>query len=181
MKTEDKEVFEKLIRTYVGREISARKKGLDEVNRVMIRHWCEVMGDKNPVYTDEEFALKSSKAGLIAPPTMLQVWNMEGYPMASEPKMDLQRELHLVFDKHGYSGVLGTNCELEFLRDLRPGDQVYAQESISSISEEKETSQGRGYFIETKTIFTDQDGKEVGNMMFRVLKFIPQKQNSAEK
>ncbi len=176
MMPDEKKTFEDQIRAYIGREISSRKRGLDDVNKVMIRHWCEVMGDKNPVYTDEEFAAKSSKGGLIAPPTMLQVWNMEGYAMATEPKIDLQRELHAVFDAHGYIGVLGTNCELEFKRDLRPGDQVYAQETIAGISEEKETSQGLGYFIETRTVFTDQNKEEVGSMMFRVLKFIPAQQ-----
>lgn len=176
MTPEEKNIFEGKIRDYIGQEISARKQAPDEVNKVMIRHWCEVMGDKNPVYTDEDFAIKSSKGGLIAPPTMLQVWNMEGYSMSVKPKMDLQRELHSVFDAHGYIGVLGTNCELEFKRDLRPGDQIYAQETIADISEEKTTSQGLGYFIETRTVFTDQNEEEVGRMMFRVLKFVPKKQ-----
>ena len=31
----------------------------------MIRHWAEVMGDENPVYTDEAFAAASSKRGII--------------------------------------------------------------------------------------------------------------------
>ena len=44
---------------------------------------------------------------------------------------------------------------------------------IDSISEEKATGAGIGYFITTKTVFTDQDGEEVGTMTFRVLKFIP--------
>ncbi|MCB1674705.1 MAG: bifunctional MaoC family dehydratase/OB-fold nucleic acid binding domain-containing protein [Halioglobus sp.] len=173
MTPEAKKEFEDKIQAYVGREISARKRGLDDVNKVMIRQWCEVMGDKNPVYTDEEFAKKSSKGGLIAPPTMLQVWGMEGYSMATDPKEDLQRELHKIFDAHGYTGVLGTNCDLEFKRDLRPGDQVYAREVFESISDEKATSRGLGYFIETRTVFTDQSGEEVGNMKFRVLKFVP--------
>ena len=173
MTPEAKKDFEDRIQTYVGREISARKRGLDDVNKVMVRQWCEVMGDNNPVYTDEEFAARSSKGGLIAPPTMLQVWGMEGYSMANEPKEDLQRELHKIFDAQGYSGVLGTNCDLEFKRDLRPGDQVYAREVIESISEQKATSRGLGYFIETRTVFTDQSGEEVGNMKFRVLKFVP--------
>lgn len=179
MTPEEKNAFEEKIRNYVGREISACQRGPDDVNKVMIRHWCEVMGDKNPVYTDEAFAAQSSKDGLIAPPTMLQVWGMEGYPMATEPKQDLQRELHLLFDQHGYTGVLGTNCDLQFKRELRPGDQVYVREMIDNISQEKATSQGIGYFIETKTLYTDQHGEEVGTMMFRVLKFIPSQEVQA--
>ena len=28
----------------------------DEINKAMIRHWCEAMEDGNPIYTDEEYA-----------------------------------------------------------------------------------------------------------------------------
>jgi len=42
----------------------------------MIRHWCDAVGDGNPVYTDREFAAKSVHGGIVAPPTMLQAWTM---------------------------------------------------------------------------------------------------------
>ena len=173
MTPEEIKAFEAKIQAYVGRELGAPKRGKDDVNKAMIRHWAEVMGDENPVYTDEEFAAKSSKGGIIAPPTMLQIWSMEGYPMCQTPAMDLQRELHNVFDAHGFKGVLGTNTNTEYFRDLRPGDQVFAHTVIDKISEQKATSRGIGYFIETLTKFTDQNGEEVGRQVFRVLKFIP--------
>src|SRR5674476_1694030 len=109
MTPEETKAFEAKIHAYVGREIGAPKRGKDDVNQAMIRHWAEVTGDENPVYTDEAFAAKSSKKGIIAPPTMLQIWSMEGYPMCQTPEIDLQRELHNVFDAHGFTGVLGTN------------------------------------------------------------------------
>ena len=56
--------FEAKVHAYVGREVSAPKKGKDDVNNAMIRHWAEVMGDENPVYTDEAFAAASSKRGI---------------------------------------------------------------------------------------------------------------------
>ncbi len=173
MTPEETKAFEAKIQAYVGRELGAPKRGKDDVNKAMIRHWAEVMGDENPVYTDETFPAKSSKGGLIAPPTMLQIWSMEGYPMCQTPAMDLQRELHNVFDAHGFSGVLGTNTNTEYVRDLRPDDQVFAHTVIDKISEQKATSRGVGYFIETLTKFTDQNGEEIGRQVFRVLKFIP--------
>ena len=173
MTPEETKAFEAKIQAYVGRELGAPKRGKDDVNKAMIRHWAEVMGDENPVYTDEAFAAKSSKGGIVAPPTMLQIWSMEGYPMCQTPAMDLQRELHNVFDAHGFSGVLGTNTNTEYVRDLRPDDQVFAHTVIDKISEQKATSRGVGYFIETLTKFTDQNGEEIGRQVFRVLKFIP--------
>ncbi len=175
MTPEETRAFEEKIHAYVGREMAPPTKGHDDVNEAMIRHWCEVMGDENPVYTDAEFAANSSKGGMIAPPAMLQAWSMEGYAMAENPPMDVQRELHNVFDQYGFTGVLGTNCIQEYYQDLKVGDQCIAHTVIDNISEQKATSQGIGYFIETVTKFTNQDGEPVGKMVFRVLKFIPAK------
>ncbi len=176
MTHEKKQIFEAELYAWVGREIAPPTPALDRVNEPMIRHWCEVMGDTNPVYTNAEFAKKSNKKGLIAPPTMLQSWSMEGYPMAFErdaSKLDGQRQLHALFDRHGFTGVLGTNSDQEYLRDLHLGDLVVAHTVIHSISEEKATGMGVGYFIETKTTFSDQNNEVVGTIMFRVLKFKP--------
>ena len=179
MTPEETKAFEEKIRAFVGREVAPPTKGHDDVNEAMIRHWAEVMGDDNPVYTDPEFAKQTSKGGIVAPPAMLQAWSMEGYAMAHEPAQDVQRELHNVFDEHGFTGVLGTNCTQEYYRDLKPGDQVFSHTIIDNISEQKATQRGIGYFIETVTDFTDQNGEKVGRMVFRVLKFIPNESNSA--
>lgn len=173
MTPEETKAFEEKIHAFVGREVAPPTKGHDDVSAAMIRHWAEVMGDENPVYTDAAFAERSSKGGIIAPPAMLQAWSMEGYAMAHKPAQDVQRELHNVFDAHGFTGVLGTNCKQEYYRDLKLGDQVFAHTIIDNISEQKATARGIGYFIETVTQFTDQNGEAVGRMVFRVLKFIP--------
>ena len=40
----------------------------DDVNQPMIRHWCDVMTDHNPVYTDPEFAEKIVHGGIVRDP-----------------------------------------------------------------------------------------------------------------
>jgi uncharacterized OB-fold protein/acyl dehydratase len=180
MTPEETKAFEDKIYAYVGRENGPPKKGHDDVNQAMIRQWAEIMSDELPVYTDPEFAAKSTKGGIIAPPSMLQAWSMQGYPMAGNPPADEQRNLHAAFDAHGFTGVLGTNTTTEMYRDLRPGDSVTAHTVIDTISEQKATARGIGYFIETLTQFTDQNGDDIGKQIFRVLKFIPNDSNSAE-
>ena len=66
-------------------------------------------------------------------------------------------------------------AEQGYTRYLRPGDRVSATTVIESISEQKATALGIGYFIDTRTDFRDQNGEEVGWMTFRVLKFKPQR------
>lgn len=179
MTPEETQAFEQKLQAYVGRENGPPKAGHDSVNEAMIRHWAEIMGDDLAVYTDPGAAAASSKGGLIAPPSMLQVWSMEGYPMAGNPPKDVQRELHDLFDANGFTGVLGTNTSTEFFRDLKPGDAVTAHTVIDNISQQKATARGIGYFIETLTSFTDQNGEEVGRQVFRVLKFVPNDSNAA--
>lgn len=177
MSRKDKrEELEKKTEAYVGLQIGPPEEGRDPVNVPMVRHWCEALGDRNPVYLDEEVAKASAHGGLIAPPTMLQAWILPGFEMAvpSEEARDKQRELHMIFDAYGYAGVVATNCEQAYHRNLVPGDRVKATTVIEAISDEKATGLGTGYFIDTRTTFHDQNDDEVGWMTFRVLKYIPQ-------
>ena len=133
------------------------------------------MGDTHPAYLDAEAAKSSVHAGIVAPPTMLQAWTMEGWSMHEgydEPRNEEHR-LHKLLTDAGYTGVLGTDTEQVYERYLRPGDEVTAETIIDGISEEKATGAGVGYFITTRTTFRDQNGEQVGWMTFRVLKFIP--------
>ncbi len=173
LSADQKRKLEAEMQQYVGVPIGPRFEGRDPVNEPMIRQWCDAMGDRNPAYSGAE---STAHVGIVAPPTMLQAWTMQGFEMAAgydEPQYNEQR-LHKLLSDHGYTSVVATNTEQGYERDLRPGDRVSAETVIESISEEKATALGIGYFIDTRTRFTDQDGNQVGWMTFRVLKFIPQ-------
>jgi acyl dehydratase len=167
--------FEQELRAYVGVEDMEPEIGPDPVNEPMIRQWCEIMGDENPVHTDREFAARSGLGGIVAPPTMLQVWIMRGYaaywPRASSVPTSPQRRLGALLDAHGYRSVVATDCVQEYLQVLRPGDTVSATSRIDSISEEKTTALGRGYFFDTVTTIRNQRDEIVGRMRFRLFKF----------
>ncbi len=175
LQKQDKQAFEARLRQWVGMETGPAEVGPDPVNEAMIRHWCEAMGDRNPVYADPDAAAKSVHGGLVAPPTMLQAWIMHGLEMAQSDgeASNEQLRLHQFLTEHGYASVVATDCEQEYRRYLRPGDRISATTVIESISEEKATALGIGYFVDTRTVFRDQHGEEVGAMKFRVLKFKP--------
>lgn len=174
--------FETTIREYVGLPEGPPYVCPDAVNEAMIRHWCEAMGDDNSAYLDADAAEKTVHGGIVAPPTMLQTWDMRGYPMHDATRLlpqNNQRKLHAVFDDAGYTGVVATDTEQEYTRYLRPGDRITVETAIESISEEKATALGIGYFIVTRSRFRDADGEEVGNLSFRVLKFKPAQEAQA--
>jgi uncharacterized OB-fold protein/acyl dehydratase len=171
----DRATLEAKLKEYVGQETGPPQVGPDLVNEAMIRHWCEAMGDQNPVYTDDDAARASVHRGLVAPPTMMQAWILPGMSMARprDPSGDRQLALHALLTEAGYPSVVATDCVQEYRRYLRPGDRVVARTVIESISEQKSTALGIGYFVDTRTTFRDQHGEEVGWMTFRVLKFRP--------
>lgn len=171
----EKAELEAKLATFVGQQTGPASIGPDLVNEPMIRHWCEAMGDRLPVYTDEEAAKGSAHGGIVAPPTMLQAWILRGFSTtdAAQQSDDKQLALHRLLGDAGYPSVVATNCEQEYARYLRPGDQISATTVIESISGEKATGLGVGYFIDTRTHFRDRKGEEVGWMTFRVLKFKP--------
>ena len=150
----------------------------DEVNQAMIRHWVDALGDENPVYTDEDFARRTRFGGIVAPPTMLQIWTM-GRPVIDglverrgrPPATDERPPSPL--DRAGFTGTVATNSELEFDRYLRPGERLVSQGVIEDISDEKTTALGVGHFLTWVTTYRTVDGEEVGRQRFRVFKFRP--------
>jgi acyl dehydratase len=172
------------LKGYEGRAAGTPTEGPDAVNQAMIRHWVEAMGDENPVYTDEASARAEGFPGVIAPPTMLQAWIMRGYKATAElaaaraagrpyDGASPADELMGVLDEGGFTSVVATDCEQEYLRPVVLGDRLSVSSSIESVSPEKQTALGLGHFITTLLRYTDHEGDLVATMRFRILKFRP--------
>ncbi len=145
----------------------------DPVNLPMIRNWAEAIGDANPVYTDAEAAARSVHGGLVAPPAMAQVWTMRGlHPAPADGDDDPMGRMSAVLDEAGFTSVVATNCEQEYHRYLRHGEQVAVRSRLESVTGPKRTALGEGWFVTTRS--TWYAGTEpVASMLFRILKFRP--------
>ncbi|MER8194697.1 OB-fold domain-containing protein [Streptomyces microflavus] len=161
---------------YAGRPAATAGTGRDPVNAPMIRHWCEAMGDTSPAYRGPD---------AVAPPTMLQAWTMRGLSADPEPDDGTGRsaaydELLGLLDGAGYTSVVATDCEQEYLRPLRPGDLITFDAVIESVSRRKTTKLGTGYFVTTR-MDVRADGELAGTHRFRILKYRPAQRNSAQR
>ncbi len=163
----------------------------DPVNRPMIHHWCDAIGDTNPIYVDEELAAQSVHEGLVAPPTMLQAWGMPGLRGRGPSLPEHARAPALVggnrnrgpvalLHEAGYTSVVATDSEQEYKRYLRPGDVLRMSGGLESISSEKKTALGDGYFVTNKTTYWDQNDEVVAEMRFRILWFKPRRRGGGE-
>jgi acyl dehydratase len=165
---------------FVGQTGSPPRQAADLVNAPMIRHWCQAMGDANPAYLDAEWAARSRHGGIVAPPTMLQVWTHHDrrFDQAELTDDDGEERLARFLRDAGYPSVVATGAEQEYVRYLRIGDRLVYRSVIDSISERKTTALGRGFFIVTLVTYLAEgsDGEPdevVGRMRFTTFRFRP--------
>lgn len=159
-------------RTWLGKDATPPTTARDPVNQPMIRRWAEAMGDRNPLWHDPEARAAAGFKGAVAPPAMLEVWTMAPFRVEGRTEDEDMAVLKL-FDEAGFTGVVATNIEQEYVRYLEEGDVISYKAIVADISDEKRTGLGIGHFVTINYTFTDQKGEVVGTMVFRVLKFRP--------
>jgi len=170
------------LREFVGLDAGPPRQAPDPVNQPMIRHFVEAMGDVNPVYVDGEAARAAGRDGVVAPAPMLSTWLMLGYrERQSAGRADgtgtaadtpLARLLSLL-TAGGFTGVVATNDEQTYHRELRLGDQLSMSTVIEDVSPRKQTALGPGHFVTTLRTYRDADGEVVAEQRFRILRFAP--------
>jgi uncharacterized OB-fold protein/acyl dehydratase len=167
--------YDDRLAVFVGRTLSEGTRAQDPVNVPMIRHWVEAMGDVSPVHLSEEAARATGRDGVVAPATMVQAWTMRGYARTVDPASAAGgfAELVALLDEGGYTSVVATDSELDFTRELVPGDHVSVDEVVSDISPEKKTGLGVGRFVTTLKTYRDADGEVVATQRWRTLRFKP--------
>jgi acyl dehydratase len=143
----------------------------DPVNQPMIRHWCDAMGDTNPIYLDATAARAAGHPDVVAPPAALQMWTMPGLAPRSTDGPSARAQAALI--KAGYEGVVATDCRQTYHRYLTLGDLLTDTTRLDAVSPRKQTALGEGYFLTTVTEYRDQHGEMVGELYFRTLWFKP--------
>ena len=58
--------FLERLKAFEGQQIGPPELARDVVNEAMIRHWCDAIGDSNPIYTDPDAAASSVHGGIVA-------------------------------------------------------------------------------------------------------------------
>ncbi|MDY6997078.1 MAG: bifunctional MaoC family dehydratase N-terminal/OB-fold nucleic acid binding domain-containing protein [Actinomycetota bacterium] len=156
---------------------SKPRTGRHPVNQPMIDHWLDAMGDKNPIYVDDEAARAAGHPGVVAPPAMIQVWTMMGLG-GTRPDDDPLGKILELFDDAGYVGVVATNCEQTYHRYLRPAEEVSVTAELTDVVGPKRTALGEGFFITQRITWLVGD-EPVAEMMWRIMKFRPADRDAA--
>ena len=129
--------------------------GTIEVTREMIARYCEVLGETNPLWTDDARAAAGPYGGIIAPPGFVSV-----LPARSQlnPKV-----------KFGNSTFLGGR-RIDAYAPVRPGDRISCREQITDVYA-KTGRTGTMVFAIRRISYVNQDEVTVGvcdtSMLYR--------------
>ena len=163
-------IAEAKIQEYVG-VVSERIEGPDAVCKQMIRHWCEVMQDANPLYLDEEYANVSKYGEIIAPPMQVQVYTMSPlWPVQKREASPMERFVALL-NQEGYTSIVATEQGQEYFSPMKVGDVISYTISVYKVSSEKMTARGPGYFCTFLYTFLNQRDEVVCKQTFTILAY----------
>lgn len=145
--------------------------GPDKVCKQMIRHWCEVMEDSNPLYQDEDYAKTTQYEGIIAPPMQVQVYTMGALWPQTDREPNCMERLVALLEENGYSSIVATEQGQEYFAPMKLGDQINYTISVDYVSPEKQTARGPGYFVTFLYKFVNQRNEIVCKQTFTILAY----------
>ncbi|MEH7114946.1 MaoC family dehydratase N-terminal domain-containing protein [Neobacillus niacini] len=126
-----------------------------EVDRSSIKKFADAVGDKNPLYWNEEFARNTKYGSQVAPPGFFG-WPVQwdnAMPFSSALRGDLLDQ----FVKEGYRVILDGGIEYDFNYPIRVGDILSSVVRIADIKEKE--SKGKSMFFSIiETLYTNQNG-----------------------
>jgi acyl dehydratase len=115
---------------------------------------------------------------VVAPPATLQMWTFPGLSfdrpdLGPSVEGDTDSALRSRLASSGYTATLAATTDQEFLADLVPGSVLTAVERYTAVSDEKQTSLGRGHFVATLAEYSTQHETVVGRVTTTVFHFRP--------
>lgn len=133
--------------------------GSEPIEAGAISKFAEAYSDTNPLWQNEEYALKTPYKGVIAPPTFYHCLQSVGYARIN-PKMPWEK----------VTGLNGGN-EFEFHQDLRPGDTVSAKAKVLDLYSKESKSLGPMIFWVMETTFTNQHNEHVATQRSTFIRY----------
>jgi N-terminal half of MaoC dehydratase len=140
----------------------------DEISRAVIRLWCEVLEDANPMYYDDNFAAGTPAGAIIAPPAMIMIWctRAEWTPSGRVPTIaEYFRD-----NVPGYPHSIGLSSRHRHSRPLRLGERLTVHQFVNPPTEEETTVRGRGRRVIRYNSLRDQAGNEIASLEIESLR-----------
>lgn len=147
------------------------------VSRVQVWQWCSAMGDRSPLYLDEDYQAQTEFAGqgVVAPPAMMQVWTMRDFNDDYAPGSTDEHPYQVMQDLEamGFPANVAVSYDISFHRYLVEGDRVHHYKSVVDISDLKTTALGEGHFFTDRMEYLDQHGELFAEALITYFQYRP--------
>ena len=137
-----------------------------EAGHIML--FARSVGDKNPIYYDEDYAKTTEPGSVVAPPTFVQAsaqFDPDYFlrPKIGEPWVGSGKNPTGITQPSGGGVSRGLHAEqhYEYHRHLKPGDILKAETKPGETWEKEGRRGGKLVFSESITEYRDQDGELV--------------------
>lgn len=180
--------LEARLHAFVGEVAEPPRVARYAVNEAMVRNWVEAHEDENPVYVDPAAAAGTGREQTICPPAMVSTWVMSGlrrYREVQRMRADGVIEDHAwsrmlaLLDEHGYTSVVATDLQQEYVQEIVPGDRVRCDFTVEAVSAFKQTALGHGCWITLLKRYRNQHDELLVEERFKLLRFDPTRTKEA--
>jgi acyl dehydratase len=131
------------LRSRIGEPVRRGRPYVTELNADSIRHYAYGIGDRNPLWTDEDYAASTDAGRVMAPPSVLFAMDkiLSGY-VTGLPG------IHAMF----------AGADLRFERPIGAGDRLIGSAHLKELIERPSKFAGRSFQQIYEVPFHDQDG-----------------------
>jgi acyl dehydratase len=124
------------------------------VTREKIRKFCAVIGETNPLFTDDEAAKKGPYGGVIAPPSFATTFRNGRHFFQHVPR-------------YGRAGF-DAGKDVEFVAPIRPGDSISLTSAVKEIYDKTGRS-GTMVFVVVRSTLRNQKDEIVAHIDHRFM------------
>jgi acyl dehydratase len=134
------------LRSRIGKDVRRPQPYIEEITRDAIRHYAHGIGDRNPLWSDREYARSSRFGDVVGVPSMLYACDriVSGY-VGGLPGV------HAMF----------AGTDWEWYEPLRPGDEIVGRSVLHDVVEKEGRFAGRTLQQIYRTEFVRGDGTTV--------------------
>jgi len=129
----------------------------EKIGRSLIERFAATIGDRNPLYWDDEYAKKSPFKGIVAPPTFVFEVNFDVGAKIGEDGVYQGLREWVGFD----SNIQRAGNEYEMIRPVSPDDVISLRRRVLEV-QEKKGKLGDFILLVTEITYTNQRGEILG-------------------
>ncbi len=139
-----------------------------------IKRYAQAVGDRNPLYTSEEYARKSAYGGIIAPPLFdekcLDYGGAETEHEVLPNGSRADQQGHDVPLPKGFDESVAGGTEYTFYRPIHAGDVITTTRKVADMYEKVGRRAGKMLLIVYETTLTNQRGEVVMTIRHTIIK-----------